>query len=135
MPFDLSIVTPQGEAYHGPTESVVLPGSEGDFGVLPQHERFLTPLRIGAVQIRTASGTLWAAIADGFAEVSGESVVVLVESCELAGDIDTASAEHEQARAEQELAALDRDENEERYARYEAALEWAKSRVEVSRKA
>ncbi|MDH5306144.1 MAG: ATP synthase F1 subunit epsilon [Myxococcales bacterium] len=132
MRFDLIIVTPRGQAFSGAVERVVLPGSEGDFGVLPSHERFLTPLRIGAVEIRTGSETLWAAIADGFAEVTGEAVTVLVESCELAHEIDTAQAEHARERAEEGLAALNRDEDAERYAQYEAALEHARIRVKVS---
>ena len=45
MPVELVIVTPQGEAYRGPVDSVVLPGTEGEFEVLENHERFLTPLR------------------------------------------------------------------------------------------
>ena len=68
MPFELSIVTPQGESYNGPVDSVVLPGSEGDFGVLPEHERFLSPLRIGAVEIVAPTEHFHAVIAEGFAE-------------------------------------------------------------------
>ena len=55
MPFDLTIVTPEGEAYRGSVERVVLPGSEGEFGVLANHERFLSPLRVGPVEIRKVS--------------------------------------------------------------------------------
>jgi F-type H+-transporting ATPase subunit epsilon len=80
---ELSIVTPEGEAFQGPVESVVLPGSEGDFGVLPRHERLLTPLREGEVEIRTASGTQRATISEGFADVSGSEVVVMVTRCQL----------------------------------------------------
>lgn len=83
MAFALSIVTPQGLAYEGDAESIVLPGSEGDFGVLPNHERFLTPLREGEVEIRTASETRNATIASGFADVTGTEVTVLVDSCEF----------------------------------------------------
>ena len=132
MPVELSIVTPQGESYHGSVESVVLPGSEGDFGVLPAHERFLTPLRIGAVEIRTGAETLYAAIADGFAEVGEGRVVVLVEGCELAHEIDVARAELDRDRAREGLAELDRDEDAERFAQYEAALAHAHARLEVS---
>ena len=135
MPFELHIVTPQGQAYQGPVDSVVLPGSEGDFGALPEHERFLTPLRVGAAEIRASGDTFWAAIAEGFAEVTGRAVTVLVESCELAHQIDTADAKLAHQRAEQGLSELNRDEDTERYARYEAALEHARIRVEVSEKA
>ncbi len=134
MPFELTIVTPQGEAYHGEVERVVLPGSEGDFGVLPDHERFLTPLRVGEVEITSGGETLYAAIADGFAEVQGEQVAVLVESCELAANIDVPRAEHARDRAEQQLAQLDTDEARERPELLEAAIERAKNRVAISKR-
>ena len=134
MPFQLTIVTPQGEAYHGEADRVVLPGSEGDFGVLPDHERFLTPLRVGEVEISSGGETLYAAIADGFAEVQGEQVAVLVESCELAANIDVARAEHARDRAEQQLAQLDTDEARERPERLAVAIERAKNRVEISKR-
>jgi F-type H+-transporting ATPase subunit epsilon len=83
---ELTIVTPVGEAFSGPVESVVLPGSEGDFGVLPRHERLMTALRAGDVEIRTGSGTRRATISEGFADVSGEEVVVMVTSCQFEGE-------------------------------------------------
>ncbi len=84
MSLELTIVTPQGEAFRGPIESVVLPGTEGDFGVLPQHERLLTALREGEVEIKTSAGTRKATISKGFADVSGSEVVVMVTSCAFA---------------------------------------------------
>ena len=83
MALELAIVTPAGEAYQGPVDAVVLPGSEGDFGVLPRHERLLTALREGEVEIRTAAGVQRATISEGFADVSGSEVVVLVTRCQL----------------------------------------------------
>jgi F-type H+-transporting ATPase subunit epsilon len=83
---ELTIVTPVGEAFSGPVEAVVLPGSEGDFGVLPRHERLMTALRAGDVEIRTSSGTRRAAISEGFADVSGDEVVVMVTSCQFEGE-------------------------------------------------
>ena len=134
MPLDLTIVTPSGPAYRGDVDSVVLPGSEGDFGVLPEHERFLCPLRVGEVRIQKGGQTLYAAIAEGFAEVSGEQVTVLADACELAGDIDTARAELAVRRAEEGLAALDRDAEAARVAEFEAELERARKWLEVSRR-
>ena len=84
MPFALTIVTPQGQAFAGPVDAVVLPGSEGEFTVLPQHERFLTPLKVGEMTIKRGGETLRATISDGFAEVRGDAVNVLVESCTFA---------------------------------------------------
>ena len=77
MSIDLTIVTPQGIVYQGPVESVVLPGAEGEFGVLENHERFLSPLQTGEVEIKTREGSTFAAIAQGFADVVGDEVTVL----------------------------------------------------------
>lgn len=135
MPFELIIVTPQGEVYRGAADRVVLPGAEGQFGVLPGHERFLSALRIGEVEMHTPDGkTVYGAMADGFAEVDGDQVVVLVESCEAADAIDVARAEVARDRAREGLEQLGRDENSERMAQFEAALLRASNRLEVSRR-
>ena len=134
MPFDLTIVTPAGEAYRGEAEGILLPGSEGDFGVLPDHERFLTPLRIGTIEITTSSGVIHAAIADGFAEVTGEQVAVLVDSCDLADDIDAAEAQRLHDEAAEALAGSSADEDAARHAGYEQALALARARVEAAAK-
>jgi F-type H+-transporting ATPase subunit epsilon len=83
MALELTIVTPEGEAFAGPVDAVVLPGTEGDFGVLPQHERLLTALRPGPVEIRSGGTTQRATVSEGFADVSGTQVVVMVSSCQL----------------------------------------------------
>jgi F-type H+-transporting ATPase subunit epsilon len=85
VPIELNIVTPSGQAFAGPVDRVVLPGSEGEFEVLPQHERFLSPLKAGDVVIKRGGETLRGKVSDGFARVEGESVTVLVESCQLSG--------------------------------------------------
>ena len=106
MALDLIVVTPSGEAFSEPVEQVVLPGSEGEFGVLESHEKFLAPLRPGPMQVRMPDGRVeWAALSDGFAEVTGERVVVLVDECTRAAEIDV-----EQARAAQADAARKLDE-------------------------
>ncbi|HXV37039.1 MAG TPA: ATP synthase F1 subunit epsilon [Myxococcota bacterium] len=132
MPFDLEIVTPEGQAFRGRVARVVLPGREGRFGVLANHECFLAALRIGEVEILTDEGPIYAAVADGFARVDGESVSVLVDSCELESEIDAARAAAAAARAQQYLDKLAGDDDPERYRHYEAALERARTRIGVS---
>jgi F-type H+-transporting ATPase subunit epsilon len=134
MSFELTIVTPEGQAYHGSVNRVVLPGREGDFGVLTNHERFLAPLRVGAVEILTDDETLYAAVADGFAEVDGENVTVLVDSCELEHEIDAARADAAVAAAQQYLEKAAGEDDPERYAQFEVALERARTRVAVSQR-
>ncbi len=107
MPIELVIVTPEGEAYSGPVDQVVLPGREGEFGVLENHERVLAPLHHGAIEIQTGSGSEWAAVSNGFADVSMERVVVLADACTLAKDIDRTSVEQAKSEAESELQSLE----------------------------
>ncbi len=57
MPIELVVVTPEGEAFSGLVEEVVLPGVEGEFGVLEAHERFLSALDHGCIEIRTREGS------------------------------------------------------------------------------
>ena len=134
MPFELTIVTPEGQAYQGSVERAVLPGSEGEFGVLTDHERFLAPLRVGTVEILTADGPVYAAVADGFAEVDGKHVTVLVDSCELEHEIDAARANAAAAAAQQYLDKAAGNEDPERYQHFEAALERARTRISVSQR-
>ena len=116
MALELVVVTPEGEAFSEEVEQVVLPGEAGDFGVLESHERFLTPLQLGPMEIiRSAAGSSgakseWAAITSGFAEVDGTRVVVLVDSCALAGEIDRDETEARRVEADDALLGLPDDE-------------------------
>ncbi len=128
---ELVVVTPYGEVFRGDVKSVVLPGAEGDFGVLEHHERFLAPLRVGLLELEAQDGSAYGAISGGFADVNGHQVVVLAESAEAAEEIDMARAELAANRAREGLAALDADEERERHEQYEAALERALNRLEA----
>jgi len=137
MPLQLNIVTPEGTRFDGQVDRVVVPGSEGDFGVLPGHERFLSPVRIGELELEATGGARqWAAVSDGFAEVNGEKVVLMVDSCEFAPSIDAARAERAKARAEREIEHLKPMQAEEAsYRIQERALQRAIVRIQVAAKA
>jgi F-type H+-transporting ATPase subunit epsilon len=134
MPIALSVVTPEGQAFQGEAEAVVLPGSEGEFGVLPGHEAFLTALRIGPMTIRKSGGEeLHAVVSQGFAEVHDDQVSVMVGSCEFAHEIDRTRAEVAAERARQQLEAMrGTPEGEAAYQQYQDAYSHAIARVSVS---
>jgi F-type H+-transporting ATPase subunit epsilon len=133
MALELVVVTPSGEALSEEVEQVVLPGEAGEFGVLESHERFLTPLALGPMQIISSEGTRWGALSSGFAEVDGSRVVVLVDSCAMAADIDREASESRRVEVDAELAALaDGDENNGERSRLEAALAQAELEVDVA---
>jgi len=127
VPFELVIVTPNREVFRDRVDSVVLPGSEGEFGVLESHERFLSPLREGQAQIRKGSQTLHVATASGFARVEGKSVSVLVDACELASEIDVGRARAAEQAAREALGMLGLQADPELRARHEAELSWARN--------
>ena len=135
MGLELTIVTPEGQTFSGEVEQAVLPGAEGDFGVLELHERFLAPLRHGAIEIRSGDSTQFAAVSDGIADVSAQQVVVMADYCALAGDIDTAMVEQERAEAEAALEALGlTDDATARRAELEEMLVRYTVWIEVSRR-
>jgi F-type H+-transporting ATPase subunit epsilon len=133
MAIELVVVTPEGEALSESVEQVVLPGEAGEFGVLEQHERFLTPLMPGPMRILRGQGEEWAAITSGFAEVDGTRCVVLVDSCALASRIDREAVEATRIEASDALGALPDDEEHaaERF-RLEGVVARAELELEVA---
>jgi F-type H+-transporting ATPase subunit epsilon len=130
---ELIVVTPAGEALSEEVEQVVLPGEAGEFGVLESHERFLTPLQLGPMQIVRSNGSQWAALSSGFAEVDGARVVVLVDSCVLATEVDHAASEARRVEAGDALASLaDAEENEGERARLTAVVARAELELDVA---
>ena len=140
MPFHLSIVTPEGEAWVGQVETAILPGTEGDFGVLSGHEPFLTGLRIGPAEVKPVepedgNDVLYAALSGGFAEVHGETVTVMSPTCEFAHEIDLERAEVASERAKRMLSEMRATEDgEELYEEYQGAYSRALTRLAVSKK-
>lgn len=135
MAIQLVVVTPQGEAFSGPVDEVVLPGAAGEFGVLESHERFLSALDHGCMEVRTAQGSRFSAISNGFAEVTGEKVVVMVDSVMPAGDIDLESARAAELDATSALAGVpDDEEHAARRADLLDALARARAQVATAEK-
>jgi F-type H+-transporting ATPase subunit epsilon len=98
----LEIVTPEKLAYSDTVDAVVLPGSEGELGVLPHHAPLVSTLGVGELRIRKGGEIEIFAIAGGFLQVRPDKVVVMAELADLASEIDLERA-HE-ARREAERA-------------------------------
>jgi F-type H+-transporting ATPase subunit epsilon len=107
VPVQLAIVTPERKVVDQSVDSVVLPGIEGEFGVLPGHEAFLSALQPGVVSYRAGTDSSRMAVSTGFAEVTGEHVTLLVRTAELASEIDRERAEAARGRAEERLGRQD----------------------------
>ena len=100
----LEIVTPDRALLREEVDEVVVPGSEGEFGVLPGHTPLLSMLKIGELWYRQGQEKHFLVVAFGFVEVLPNRVTVLAQVGERAQEIDIARAERAKQRAEQRLA-------------------------------
>jgi len=131
--FLLEIVTPYGLAVSSKVEEAYIPGSQGDFDVLPGHAPFLTSLRIGELHYRQDNKVHYVSINHGFAEVTPEKTTLLTDTAELAGEINVERAQAARTRAEEKLKTLSREDPT--YLQELEALERARLRIRVSEKA
>jgi len=103
MPLQLDIVTPDKLAYSDQVDSVVLPGSEGELGVLPHHAPLISMLGAGELRLRKDGAEESFAIVGGFLQVLPDKVVVMAETADMASEIDLEKAQEARRQAEQAL--------------------------------
>jgi F-type H+-transporting ATPase subunit epsilon len=127
----LDVVTPERLLVSEAVDEVIAPGSEGEFGVLPGHCRFLTTLRIGELRYRKGDEWKRLSVSWGFAEVEPSRITVLAEIAERAEEIDLVRAEAAVKTAELQIAAASKHEEMEAA---RAQLEKALLRLKVGRK-
>ncbi|MEF9426514.1 MAG: F0F1 ATP synthase subunit epsilon [Candidatus Mariimomonas ferrooxydans] len=126
----LEIVTPYGLVYSDEVDEVIAPGSDGEFGVLPQHIPFLTTLKIGMLTYKKGNETGHFFVNWGYAEVGPDKVLILADSAEKSEDIDIERAIAAKKRAEERLK---KEENFDQ-ARTTAAINRAVTRTQVAEK-
>jgi F-type H+-transporting ATPase subunit epsilon len=102
-PFQLRLLTPYQSLFEGDVEAVIVPGENGEFGVLAMHTKFVTALRPGVLRYVKGGQTVSYAISGGFAEVHPSGVTVLADSMERSQDIDVERAKESRERALKEL--------------------------------
>ena len=135
MAYELVVVTPEGQAFRDTVQSVVLPGTEGYFGVLTAHEPLLSALKIGVMEVEQGGTTIRAAISSGYANVRGDAVTVMVGTCEFAHEIDRERAEVARERARRQLDEMRQTEQgEELYQEYQEVYSRSLTRIAVSDK-
>jgi len=131
MPIRLEIVTPESKIFSDDVEEVVLPGVEGEFGVLPGHESFVTQIFPGELVVTQNGKLLYLAIGEGFVEVQPDRVSVLTDMAMRADDINELEVEAARKRAEDALAQKLTDEES---AAVQAALQKSLAQLHVKRR-
>jgi F-type H+-transporting ATPase subunit epsilon len=103
MPLQLEIVTPERLAYSDAVDEVIVPGTEGELGILPHHAPLLAMLGVGELRIRKAGVEESFAIVGGFVQVRPDKVVVMAENADMASEIDLEQANEARRDAERAL--------------------------------
>ena len=112
--FDVSLVTPEGPAFEGEAELIIVPGAAGEIGVLARHAPLIATLKAGSTRVYLdydAEDVREFATGPGFFQVQLDRAIALVDDAILASEIDDARAREQLETAQRELELVDRGES------------------------
>ena len=111
--FSVSLVTPDGAAYEGDAEMMIVPGAAGEIGVLARHAPLIATLRAGSTRIYIdRDGEMREfATGPGFFQVQLDRAIALVDDAVLASEVDDARAREQLETAQAELERVERGES------------------------
>jgi F-type H+-transporting ATPase subunit epsilon len=130
MPIRCEIVSQDRMVFEGDADIVVLPGTDGEMGILPHHAPLLTTLKIGIIKVRSGGKEEVFTVAGGVAEVQPDIVTILADAAENVEEIDVARAEAARRRAE-EILAKGVPADTDSYLKMEAALRKSNLRLDA----
>ena len=125
---EFSILSPERVVLSGQAEMVIIPGTEGDFGVLPGHAPFVSGLRPGRMTLHEAGGVRHIFVAGGVAETTPQGCTVLAEEAVLLTDINADEVRQNIANLQEDISVLDSAEEQDRL---QAALVIAEAKLEA----
>jgi F-type H+-transporting ATPase subunit epsilon len=106
--FSVSVVTPEGPAFDGEAEMLIVPGAAGEIGVLARHAPLVALLKAGSTRVHTGDGQVQEfATGPGFFQVLEDRAIALVDAAVTADNIDTAAAQRQLEEAQAELARVE----------------------------
>ncbi len=112
--FDLSLVTPEGPAFEGEVEMLIVPGAAGEIGILARHAPLVATLKAGStrVHIRREEEIREFATGAGFFKVEQDRALALVDDAVDAREIDPQRAQEQLEEAQAELERIERGESD-----------------------
>lgn len=129
MPLQLEIVSPERRAFTDEVDEVIVPGIDGQLGILPRHTRLITALGTGELRIKRGGVEQSLLISGGFVEVRSDKVIVMADLAEHSSEIDEARAVEARKAAEAELESA---KDPVDIARVRAALQTALMRERIA---
>lgn len=133
MPIHCDIVSQDRTVFEGDVDIVVLPGTDGEMGILPHHAPLLTTLKYGLIKVRRQGQEDVFTVAGGVAEIQPTIVTILADAAENVAEIDVARAEAARKNAEEALAQV-KPEDIDSYMAIEAALRRSNLRLDAARR-
>ena len=104
MPLQLELVTPERRAFTQEVDMVVVPGIDGQLGILPHHTPLITALGVGELKVRRGGEEQIFAVSGGFVEVRPDRVVIMADLAEHSDEIDAARATEARRQAEAQIS-------------------------------
>ena len=132
--FDLSLVTPEGPAFEGEVEMLVVPGAAGEIGVLARHAPLVATLKAGGTRIyirREEEEIREFATGPGFFKVEQDRALALVDDAVDAGQIDPQRAQQQLDDAQTELERIERGESDADRWQVEQRIAHAQNQLDV----
>jgi F-type H+-transporting ATPase subunit epsilon len=131
--FSISVVTPEGAAFEGDAEMLIVPGAAGEIGVLARHAPLVAMLKAGSTRVHMGDGQIQEfATGPGFFQVLEDRAIALVDDAVAASEIDGARAQEQLEAAQAELAALDSDASTGDRWQVEQRIRHAENQLRVS---
>lgn len=132
MSFQLDIVTPEKTIFSDTVDDVYLPGSEGEMGILTMHAALVAPLQPGSLRYLKDGNVEELAVGEGFVEVSGDKVSVLIDLAIGEDAIDEAKVEEAMKRAQEALEGINVEHDE--YAALQVVIAKSEAMLRLKRK-
>jgi F-type H+-transporting ATPase subunit epsilon len=130
--FDLSLVTPEGAAFEGEAEMLIVPGVSGEIGVLARHAPLVAMLKAGEIRIKSSGDWQAFAAGPGYFKVQQDRALVLVDDAVRAEEIDVEQARREAEEAQALLDRIDSGAEEDDRWKVEQRLRHAENKIAVA---
>jgi F-type H+-transporting ATPase subunit epsilon len=130
--FDVSLVTPEGPVYEGEAQMLIVPGADGEIGVLARHAPLVAMLKAGSTRVhRGETDILEFATGPGFFKVEQDRAIALVDDAVSAKEIDRERAQRQLEEAQAELEQVERGESDADRWQLEQRVAHAENQLEV----
>lgn len=129
--FNLQVVALDRVFYDGPCDTLTIPAVDGEKGILASHEPMVMAITAGEMRFSANGQQQVAAVGCGFAEITGDKVVLITDFAQKPEEIDIEHAERAKVRAEERMREK---RSQIEFAHSQAELARAMAKLKVARK-